>query len=83
MCQIDVLAQSVSAQAQILSQAWHDGPTHDLSSCAKARTTVPKLDTTGEEARNRLIASLRTLEQLVLGPKDAMQSLYYRVRQYV
>jgi len=80
MCQIESLALSVSIQSQLLSRAWHDNEVHSLSSCAsKNRTTAPKLDVAGEEARNQLIASLRHLEQLVLGPKDAMQSLYYRV----
>lgn len=81
MCQIESLALSVSIQSQLLSRAWHDNEVHSLSSCAsKNRITAPKLDVAGEQARNQLIASLRQLEQLVLGPKDAMQSLYYRVR---
>ncbi|KEF58055.1 uncharacterized protein A1O9_05978 [Exophiala aquamarina CBS 119918] len=79
MCRIESLALSVSIQSQLLSKAWHDNEVHGLSSWAsKNRTTAPKLNLAGEQARNQLIASLRQLEQLVLGPKDAMQSLYYR-----
>ena len=46
---------------------------------AKRQTDIPKLDQRAEDARNDLIVSLRKLEALVLGPKDYMQNLYYRV----
>jgi hypothetical protein len=44
------------------------------------QTDIPALDQRSEDARNQLISSLRALESLVLGPKDHMQNLYYRVR---
>lgn len=46
---------------------------------AAGQTDIPTLDQRSEDARNELIASLRELESLVLGPKDHMQNLYYRV----
>jgi hypothetical protein len=46
---------------------------------AVGQTDIPTLDQRSEDARNELIASLRELEALVLGPKDHMQNLYYRV----
>jgi hypothetical protein len=79
MCQLESLARAVSAQAELLSKAWHDNEVHALSTCAQSTTTTPTLDKDGEEARNQLIASLRNMEQLVLGPRDTMQSLYYKV----
>ena len=79
MCQLEVLARTVNAQAQTLSRSWHDGKDHSLSSCDGRRTTIPPLDAEGEEARNQLLTAIRTLEQLVLGPKDTMQSFYYKV----
>ena len=79
MCQLEVLAQAVNLQAQTLSRSWHDGKDHALSSCDARRTTIPPLDSEGEEARNQLLAALHSLEQLVLWPKDTMQSYYYKV----
>ena len=79
MCQLEELAQAVSTQAHTLSRSWHEGKDHALSSCDGRRTTIPSLDPEGEEARNQLLAAIRSLEQLVLGPKDTMQSLYYKV----
>ena len=77
MSSIKVLSQAINAQAEVLSKAWQDPSLHDASS--PPRITVPKLDAAGEEARNQLLTNLRHLEQMVLGPKDAMQSLYYKV----
>ena len=79
MCQIESLARTVSAQAEILSKSWHNGDVDEVSPPGSRRTTIPTLDQNGEEARSQLIASLRNLEQLVLGPKDTMQSFYYKV----
>lgn len=79
MCQLERLAQTVNAQAQTLSRSWHDGKDHSLSSCDVRRTNIPPLDSEGEEARNQLLAAIRSLEQLVLGPKDTIQSFYYKV----
>ncbi|ETI28470.1 hypothetical protein G647_00919 [Cladophialophora carrionii CBS 160.54] len=81
MCQLETLAQAVSTQAQTLSRSWHEGKEHALSSCDSRRTTIPPLDPQGEEARNQLLAAIRTLEQLVLGPKDTMQSFYYKTAE--
>ncbi|KIV88992.1 hypothetical protein PV10_08613 [Exophiala mesophila] len=76
MSSLEVLSQAINAQAEVLSKAWQDPSLHDASS--PPRITVPKLDAAGEEARNQLLTNLRRLEQMVLGPKDAMQSLYYK-----
>ncbi|EXJ86617.1 hypothetical protein A1O3_03570 [Capronia epimyces CBS 606.96] len=78
MCQIEVLARAVSTQTEILTKSWHANDAHGVSSPAGRRTTIPPLDESGEEARNQLIDTLRELEQLVLGPKDTMQALYYK-----
>lgn len=43
------------------------------------QTDIPTLDQRSEDARNDLIASLRALESMVLGPKDTVQNQYYRV----
>jgi len=80
MCQIEVLAREVSTQTEILTKSWHANDGHGLSSAEGRRTTIPPLDESGEEARNKLITTLRELEQLILGPKDTMQTLYYKVR---
>lgn len=80
MSPIEVLSQAINAQAELLSKAWQEASVHDSpSSSLPPKITVPKLDAVGEEARNQLLTNLRQLEQLVLGPKDAMQSLYYKV----
>jgi hypothetical protein len=76
MCQLDVLAEAVATQAQALSASWHQNGNHK---CDALRTTVPTLDAQGEEARNQLLTAIRGLEQLVLGPKDTMQSFYFKV----
>lgn len=81
MSQIRDLARAVSAHSEILTQSWHANEAHGLSSAEGRRTTIPPLDEKGEEARNQLIGALRELEQLVLGPKDTMQTLYYKVSQ--
>ncbi|EHY54589.1 hypothetical protein HRR83_004288 [Exophiala dermatitidis] len=78
MSQIRDLARAVSAHSEILTQSWHANEAHGLSSAEGRRTTIPPLDEKGEEARNQLIGALRELEQLVLGPKDTMQTLYYK-----
>lgn len=79
MSPIEVLSQAINAQAELLSKAWQETSLHDSPSSSPPNVTMPKLDAVGEEARNQLLTNLRHLEQLVLGPKDAMQSLYYKV----
>ena len=76
MCQLEVLATTVATQAETLGNALHraEGAT---SSC---NGHPPSMDSTGEEARNQLLTALHQLEQLVLGPKDTIQSYYFKVK---
>lgn len=83
VCQLRALAQNIHENTTLLSQSWHDNEDHSLSSCASKSITNPPLDKMGEAARNQLITSLKQLERLVLGPKDTLQSMYFRVRSHI
>jgi hypothetical protein len=76
MSRLEILADAIKARAQVLSPSWKNGKEHE-----NRWTTFPILDTASDEARNHLLGALKELEQLVLGPKDTLQSWYYKGRK--
>ena len=72
MADLELLALDVLKQTARLNDA-------KVNFTADGQTDIPTLDERSEEARNQLVASLRKLEAMVLGPKDNMQNMYYRV----
>jgi hypothetical protein len=73
MATLELLALDILKQTARLND-------NKIDFAAPGQTDIPTLDQRSEDARNQLILSLRALESLVLGPKDHMQNLYYRVR---
>ena len=78
MCQLESLAAAVNYHTLSLVKSWHNSEVHAISACATQGINIPLLDRSGEDARNKLITSLRELERMVLGPKDALQNMYFR-----
>ena len=72
MANLEALALDILKQTARLND-------NEVDFSATGRIDLPTLDQRSEDARNQLVSTLRTLESLVLGPKDTMQNQYYRV----
>ncbi len=72
MADLEALALNILKQTARLND-------NEIELNKPGQTDIPTLDQRSEDARNDLIASLRALEAMVLGPKDTVQNQYYRV----